>query len=213
MTMTSPDRFWNAAAKSYAAQPVADPAAFERKIDITRDLIRPDHTVLEIGCGTGSLALRLASSAAEVHGLDISREMVRIARDKAKAQGVQNVYFHEGAFDDSFAVFGPDSVDGVCAYSILHLLQDRPAALRRMFSLLKPGGFLVCSTACLGESWVPYGPVIRVMQWLGKAPWVDATLSKPQLHADVRAAGFSSLDAPDVGAKRIVDFLVARKPG
>lgn len=210
--MPSHDEFWNTTAESYAAKPVADPASFERKIEITSALMRPDHTVLEIGCGTGSLAVRLAPYAAEVHGLDISREMVRIARDKAKAQGVSNVHFHEGAFDEGFDRFGPSSVDGLCAYSVLHLMQDRPGALRRMFALLRPGGFLVCSTVCLAESWVPYRPLIRVMQWLGKAPWVDVGLSKQRLHADVRDAGFVELETPDVGAKAMVDFLVARKP-
>jgi arsenite methyltransferase len=211
-TIPSHDQFWNTTAESYAAKPVADPEAFERKIEVTRALMRPDHTVLEIGCGTGTLALRLAPSAAEVHGLDISREMVRIARDKATAQGVPNVYFHEGAFDESFDMLGAESIDGLCAYSVLHLMEDRPGALRRMFALLRPGGFLVSSTVCLAESWVPYRPVIRVMQWLGKAPWVDPSLSKQRLHADVRAAGFVDLETPDVGAKPIVDFLVARKP-
>jgi ubiquinone/menaquinone biosynthesis C-methylase UbiE len=211
-TTPSHDKFWNAAAESYAAKPVADPEAFERKIEIIRARLRPHHTVLEIGCGTGSLALRLAPSAAEVHGLDISREMVRIARHKAKAEGATNVQFHEGAFE-TFEVFGTEGVDGLCAFSVLHLMKDRPGALRRMFAVLRPGGFVVASTVCLAESWVPYGPLIRVMQWLGKAPWVDASLSKQRLHADLQTAGFVDLETPDVGAKAIVDFFVARKPG
>jgi arsenite methyltransferase len=129
-----------------------------RPFDLSkRAHLRPHHTVLEIGCGTGSLALRLAPSAAEVHGLDISREMVRIARDKATAEGAVNVHFHEGAFDETFDLFGTDGVDGLCAFSVLHLMKDRPGALRRMFSMLRPGGFLVASTVCLAESWVPYG--------------------------------------------------------
>jgi hypothetical protein len=50
------------------------------------------------------------------------------------------------------------------------------------------------------------------MQWFGKAPWVDVALSKQRLHADVRDAGFIELETPDVKAKAMVDFLVARKP-
>ncbi len=55
---------------------VANPGAFERKIEVTRARMTPTDVVLDIGCGTGSLALRLASSAAAVHGLDISGAMM-----------------------------------------------------------------------------------------------------------------------------------------
>ncbi|MCB9751721.1 MAG: methyltransferase domain-containing protein [Myxococcales bacterium] len=204
--------FWNEQAERYAAKPVADPDAFERKIAVTLARTRPSHTVLDIGCGTGSLALRLAPSAAQLHGLDISSEMVRIARGKAAAQQVDNVTFHVGPFDDSFAALAPGSLDGVCAYSILHLVDDREGALRRIFRLLKPGGFLVTSTVCLGETWVPFRPLLWAMRLVGMAPPVQI-LSKRQLAQDIEAAGFVDLEQPDVGAKAIVGFMVARKPG
>ena len=48
--------FWNKLAEKYARQPVANPAAFERKIAATQSLMTPDDVVLDVGCGTGSLA-------------------------------------------------------------------------------------------------------------------------------------------------------------
>lgn len=136
--MTDPARFWNAIAAKYARTPVADPAAFERKIEATLARMRPDHTILDVGCGTGSFALRLAPHAAHVHGLDIASEMVRIAREKAVNAGVPNVTFHVGAFDDTLRAFAPESLDGVCAYNILHLVDDRAAALARIYGLPTP---------------------------------------------------------------------------
>ncbi|MEZ4429602.1 MAG: class I SAM-dependent methyltransferase [Nannocystaceae bacterium] len=203
--------FWNNLAEKYARQPVADPAAFERKIAITRASMRPQDELLDIGCGTGSLALRLAPHCARVHGLDISSEMIRIADGKAAADKVDNVTFHVGPFDDSFAAFAPESLDGVCAYSILHLVEDRRAALDRIYRLLKPGGFFISSTVCLGESWVPFGPILRVMRWIGKAPMVKIFRAKA-LADEIEQAGFVDLSRPDVGAKPIVAFMVARKP-
>ena len=170
--MTANAKFWNGIAEKYARQPVADPDAFDAKIAITKSHMEPTDVVLDIGCGTGSLALRLAGSAAEVHGLDISSEMIRIANEKAEAQGVENVTFHTGPFDDRFDAFGPESLDGVCAYSILHLLEDRSAAIERIYGLLKPGGFFISSTVCLGESWVPFAAIIWAMRMVGKAPMV-----------------------------------------
>ncbi len=211
--MTTDAAFWNGLAEKYAAQPVGNPDAFERKIAITTGLMQPDHTLMEIGCGTGSLALRLAPHAAQIHGLDISDAMVGIARGKAEAAGVDNVTFHVGPFDRSFEAVEPGSVDGFCAYSILHLLDDREAALARAFELLKPGGFFVASTVCLGESWVPFRPLLAVMRWLGKAPRVVALISRAELRAEIEAAGFVDVEEPDVGAERSISFLVARKPG
>jgi ubiquinone/menaquinone biosynthesis C-methylase UbiE len=203
--------FWDEIAERYAQKPVANPAAFERKIAITRARMRPNHVVLDIGCGTGSLVLRLASSAAEVHGLDFSAEMIRIANQKRSAQGLTNVTFHAGSFDDSFAQFGPASLDGICAYSLLHLVEDRAQALARIFALLKPGGFFVSSTVCLAESWLPYRPLLAVMHALGKAPAVKVFAQKT-FESEVRNAGFVELEQPDVGAERTVLFMVARKP-
>ena len=208
--MNTEATFWNDLAERYARQPVANPGAFERKIHRTRALMKPSHVVLDIGCGTGSLALRLASSGATIHGLDLSSEMIRIARGKAEAQGVTNVSFHVGPFD-SCELFEPESLDGICAYSLLHLVQDLPATLERVLRLLRPGGFFISSTVCLGDSWVPYRPILQMMRWLGKAPRV-AVLGKSVLTGELLRAGFTGLDQPDVGADSTIAFIVAEKP-
>lgn len=211
MNTAAPDsRFWDDMAERYAAQPVELPDAFERKIEITRSRMRPDSVVLDVGCGTGSLALRLADAGAHVHGLDLSPEMVRIANRKAAAQGEDRVTFHAGPFE-SFDAVPPGSLDGLCAYSLLHLVADRAATLARIHALLKPGGFFISSTATLGDTWVPYRPIIAMMRMVGKAPYVDV-IGRDTITAEVRAAGFVDLEAPDVGAKPTTTFLVATKP-
>lgn len=204
-------RFWDGIAERYAAKPVGLPEAFERKIEITRALIRSGDHVIDIGCGTGTLALRLANAAREVHGLDLSSQMIAIARRKAKAAGAGNVRFHIGPFDDDVP-FERGTVDGLCAYSFLHLVEDHRAALAQMFRLVRPGGFFVSSTPCLGESWMPTGAIITVMRWLGKAPPVVALLSKRKLLDDIAAVGFVNIEQPDVGARPRTAFVVARKP-
>lgn len=208
--MTADPKFWDDIAEKYAAQPVENPAAFERKIDITRSLMRPDHVIADVGCGTGSLALILAPDAALVHGLDVSGEMVRIARGKAEAQGADNVRFHQGGLDAPLP-FAPESLDGLCAYSILHLVHDLPGTLQRLHAVIKPGGFFVSSTVCLGDTWVPMGVLISVMQLFGKAPYVSS-FDRAHLAAAVEAAGFVDVAFHEVGAKATTAFMTARKP-
>ena len=209
--VTDAAAFWNGIAEKYAKQPVANPDAFDAKIAITKSRMKPTDAVLDIGCGTGSLALRLADSAARVHGLDLSSEMIRIANDKARAQEVDNVTFHTGPFDDTFRAFEAGSLDGICAYSLLHLVDDRSAALAQIFRLLKPGGFFISSTVCLGESWVPYGAIIGAMRLIGKAPMVQI-FNKRTLVDEIQQAGFVEISRPDVGAKGDIAFIVAEKP-
>ncbi|MCA9658524.1 MAG: class I SAM-dependent methyltransferase [Myxococcales bacterium] len=201
--------FWDRIADEYAAKPVEDPAAFERKIAVTKAALTQTSAVLDVGCGTGSLALRLAADAGQIYGLDVSKEMIRIAEGKAAAAGVANVTFRCGTLED--ADFAPESLDVVCAYSLLHLVDDRGATLRTIYRLLKPGGAFISSTVCLGGSLVPYRLILPLMRWLGKAPRV-CVLRQARLRDEIAAAGFVDLQAPDVGAKGDIAFLVARKP-
>lgn len=209
--MTADAKFWDNLAEKYAAKPVEDAPAFERKKAITRDRLRPDSTILEIGCGTGSLALEMSKFAGHVHAMDISAEMIRIANQKKDAQRVTNVTFHQGTLDEP-TPFGPDELDGVWAYSILHLVPDRNRTLKTLFQLLKPGGSFISSNVCLGGSWVPYGALITVMRWFGKAPVVHIH-DRDTIKREIHAAGFVDVEEKDVGTDPKIAFIVARKPG
>jgi len=166
--------------------------------------------VLELGCGTGTLALAMAPHAGHIQALDISAEMLRIAENKRRAEGITNVTFQKGTLDAAHA-YQPETFDSVWAYSILHLVPDRRRVLANVFQLLKPGGTLIASSVCLGDSWVPYRPMIAVMRWFGKAPRVQI-YTRATLLSGLRASGFIDVTEREVGAEKVVAFVVAKKP-
>ncbi len=201
---------WDRLAEGYSAKPIADPAAYERKLAITKARLRPNDVLLDVGCGTGSLALELAPLVARVDAVDLSKEMVRIANGKAAAAGVDNVTFHH-ASAEGLSVFGQGRFDVITAYNILHLVDDVDATLAKLYGLLAAGGTFIASTPCLREGWVPYGPIITVMRWLGKAPPVT-TLRRAEVLAAIGDAGFVDVRDEPVTDNRAVLFSVARKP-
>lgn len=209
-TLNRRTRFWDDIAEEYAEKPVALPDAYEQKLEITKARLSVSDTVLDIGCGTGSLALELAPAAKHVHSVDVSVEMVRIAKRKVADARVENVTVHRSAVEDALP-FEPASFEMVCAYNILHLVDDTAATLRELFSLAKPGAWFISSTACLRETWVPYGLIIPVMRWLGKAPPVHM-LGVAQLEAGMRDAGFVDITRHPVSPSKTTAFIVAKKP-
>ena len=160
--MVKPSRFWDWHAKGYAKRPVADEAAYQQKLKVTRDYLAPDMEVLELGCGTGTTALIHAPFVKHITGVDISRNMLEIARAKAESGNVKNVTFQQSSIDDLKApVAGFDVVMG---HSILHLLENKEAIIAKVNQMLKPGGVFVSSTVCLGGR----VPVLRAILPVGR---------------------------------------------
>jgi len=84
---TSPPsaKFWDRIADRYSRKPVADEAAYQKKLQVTREYLRPDMEVLEFGCGTGSTAIVHAPCVKQIRAIDVSAKMIEIARHKADA--------------------------------------------------------------------------------------------------------------------------------
>ena len=105
---------------------------------LLRHVPRPCETALEIGCGTGELARRLAERAGHVLAVDLSPEMIRIARERSA--GDPDVEYRVA--DVTTWPFAPAAFDCIATVATLHHL---PAAqlLRDMQESLRPGGVLL----------------------------------------------------------------------
>jgi SAM-dependent methyltransferase len=212
-------RFWDKAARKYAASAIADEEAFARTLTRVRELTPPGARVLELGCGTGTAALRLADAAESYLGTDISGEMIAIAKEKLAAAEDRDLALRlsfRAATAETLAE-EPDCYDIILGFNYIHLAGDLPGALAHIRALLAPGGLFISKTPCIGEVNPLFRPLIHlaipVMQLFGKAPSVTS-LTAASLEDAIRAAGFSIEETAYHSAKKNDwrPFIVARAP-
>jgi SAM-dependent methyltransferase len=142
-------KFWDRFAEGYSKRAIADEESYQKKLQITREYFKPDSAVLEFGCGTGETALLHAPLVQHIHGIDFSSKMIEIAKEKATSHNVKNVDFETMGID---TLSVPDeSYDIVLGLNVLHLVSNKDEVVSKVHSLLKPGGYFVSSSACIGD--------------------------------------------------------------
>jgi ubiquinone/menaquinone biosynthesis C-methylase UbiE len=118
--------------------------------------------------------------------------MIDIAREKAATAGVTNVDFQQSSVGELDVA--PRSKDVVLGLSILHLLRDRDAAMKKVHAWLKPGGLFVTSTVCAGDMGFATKLLIKTVmpmgQFMGFIPNFYA-FTKDELRTSFKQAGFS----------------------
>lgn len=140
----SPD-VWDGIAAKYDSlrpdQSLTDPEVRTAWQQLLADHLPKDKcTILDVGCGTGTLALALAENGHQVTGTDFAPKMVAEAKIKAKALG-QNVTFD--VQDATAPTFAPQSFDAIICRQVLWALPDAKIALSNWTNLLKPGGVIL----------------------------------------------------------------------
>ncbi len=137
--------------------------------------IKWDDAVLDVGTGTGNMAISaLKTSASMVHGIDISRGMIDIARSKARAMGLDSRYilcladalsmpFGDALFDKAMVAFG------------IRNMRDIVPFLEEMHRVLKPGALFSVLELSTPGNWlfrIPYSIYFRYM-----LPWIGGVIS------------------------------------
>ena len=187
--MTRSIGFWNLLSSTYAKQSIGNEGAYQRKIAQTQSMMRPDMKVLEIGCGTGSTAAIHAPHVGHYTGVDYAPKMVAIAR--GKIGGASNLSFEVSTFADWGAADA--SYDMILGLSILHLMPDYRDTLAKAYRPLKPGGYLVTSTICLGDHAGIVKYILPVASSLRVAP-VIVPFKLDGLTSNIKEAGFDIVD-------------------
>lgn len=199
-------QFWDKQAMGYAAKPVKDQESYEQMLQTVTSRLKPTDNVLEIGCGTGSTAVRMAQHVARWTGSDISGEMINIAKSKDAPESATFMVA------DADAKFKAAPFDVVCAFHILHLVPDPAETLRSLFKQLKPGGLFISKTVCISEMGIMPRLIIPVMNLFGAAPPNLHLLTVGKLRAMIVAAGFDVIEERFFGDGKSSPYFVARRP-
>jgi len=187
----SPEKFWNLISSKYAASPITDVAAYEKKIEKLKSYLSPENYVLDIGCATGTQCDDLANNVNHVTGIDISSKLLAIAEQRKAERKIENVEFLQTTvFDERFE---PGSFDVVMAFYVLHFFEDIDEVVRRIYGVLKPDGLFILEAACMGDKNKTIGKLVRIAGKLGFLPLINL-LTTQQIEQTLEEAGFSIVD-------------------
>jgi 2-polyprenyl-3-methyl-5-hydroxy-6-metoxy-1,4-benzoquinol methylase len=134
--------------------------------------------------------------------------MIAIAESKARAEGASNVSFRKCTLDDP--ALAHVSFDVVMAMNLLHLLDDIPARLARIRTLVRPGGLFVSKTPCVGDQGLAVRWVIPLLRAVAIAPYVNFVTER-SLTDDIERAGFIITETGMYPKKSRSFFVVARR--
>jgi phosphatidylethanolamine/phosphatidyl-N-methylethanolamine N-methyltransferase len=153
--MTSPTheenlRFWKRSARWYDRLMAHVAPEYETMVERTVADAEPAERVLEVGTGTGRIALALAGRAQQVEAIDYAPEMLDIARRRVEEHKPGQVRF---SIQNVCSLDFPDAhFDVVVCANVLHMIVDSDQALAQIHRVLKPRGLLIAPTYCHGET-------------------------------------------------------------
>ena len=164
--------------------------------------LNPGEVVLDLGSGGGIdvlLSARRVGPAGKAYGLDMTDEMLALARENQRKAGVENVEFLKGEIEN---IPLPDnSVDVVISNCVINLSADKDRVLRETFRVLKPGGrFAVSDVVTRGQ--VP--PEVRqsMLLWVG---CIAGALEQHEYVAKLAKAGFEAIDMESTRVYNVED--------
>lgn len=164
--------------------------------------LKPGEIVLDLGSGGGIdvlLSARRVGPAGKAYGLDMTDDMLALARENAAKAGAQNVEFLKGQIEQ---IPLPDSsVDVIVSNCVINLSGDKDRVLREAFRVLKPEGrFAVSDVVVRGT--VPEAIRRSMELWVG---CVAGALTDEEYRAKLQAAGFTDVEVETTRVYNVED--------
>ena len=166
--------------------------------------LHPGETVLDLGSGGGIdvlLSARRVGPTGKAYGLDMTDDMLALARENQRQAGVENVEFLKGEIEH---IPLPDnSVDVIISNCVINLSGDKDQVLREAFRVLKPGGRFTVSDMVTRDA-VPDKVRKSMLLWVG---CIAGALQEDEYHSKLKAAGFTAIE---IEPTRVYDVEDAR---
>jgi arsenite methyltransferase len=166
--------------------------------------LKPGETVLDLGSGGGIdvlLSARRVSPGGKAYGLDMTDEMLVLARENQKKAGVENVEFLKGEIEN--IPLPENSVDVIISNCVINLSADKDRVLGEAFRVLKPGGrFAVSDVVTKGE--VPDEIKNNLLLWAG---CIAGALDDTEYREKLKTAGFKDIQVEPTRIYRAEDVL------
>jgi len=166
--------------------------------------LNPGETVLDLGSGGGIdvlLSARRVGPTGKAYGLDMTDDMLALARENQRKAGLENVEFLKGAIEE---IPLPDnSVDVIISNCVINLSGDKDRVLREAFRVLKPGGRFAVSDVVINGT-VPEEVRRSMLLWVG---CIAGALQDEEYRAKLTAAGFAGVE---IETTRVYDVEDAR---
>ena len=162
--------------------------------------LEPGQVVLDLGSGGGIdvlLSAKRVGPTGKAYGLDMTDEMLELARENQRKAGAGNVEFLKGTIEEIPLPAG--AVDVIISNCVINLSADKDRVLREAFRVLKPGGlFAVSDVVTKGEIPAPIKKSVEL--WIG---CVAGALSEEEYAAKLSAAGFTEVSVEPTRIYRV----------
>ncbi|WP_052598073.1 bifunctional 2-polyprenyl-6-hydroxyphenol methylase/3-demethylubiquinol 3-O-methyltransferase UbiG [Aureispira sp. CCB-QB1] len=201
--MYSSENFWNRVS-SHSSDKIGKIGL--QIIHRTTSYLNKSDTVLDFGCGSGLISIELAKAAQDIVAIDTSEKMIKIAQDKSNNIPQKISFLYTDLFDQRFK---NNSFDIILAFNVLHYVPDTKKTLKKIYTLLKPNGIFISSTACLGEKRSLPRIFMTVLLKLGIMPTTNF-YTKIKLQQSIQQSGFFIKEQRELSNLPEL-FLVAQK--
>lgn len=205
--MKNNSKFWDKIALKYSMKPVPDEEVYKNKLAKTQEYMNSKMDIIEFGCGTGSTAIALSPYVKSIIATDFSESMLEIAKEKTENEQIGNIIYNCVSMEDYSHT--KESKDMVLAHSLLHLVEDKDAMIKKAYEVLRPGGYFITSTACIQDIMPIFKYLGPIGQFFGAIPYVNI-FTKGEFIKSMKDSGFKIEYELHPEKKKSV-FLIAQK--
>ena len=201
--------FWNKLSSRYDKQVNSKYSqAYNLTVEKTKKYLKNTDSVLDLACGTGITTVKLANNVKEISAIDISSDMIDIAKKKIETHNIKNVRFK--TCDIINDTIKDNSFDVVLAFNILYFVENIDEVLEKVGQALKGGGLFISVTDCLGEKKSIINLFQSFLSKIGIIPYIRKYKIK-ELEDVIKKAGFSIIETDNLYTNPPNYFVVGKK--